>query len=341
MAASTWDSVFNEFTAINQRPMVPGARAPWAQLIGSKIKAVFDQTGIPLIVYASACTTSGVKCPPQVLQIDFSDKIPFHSMLEGLSGPKLDVLIHSPGGYAEAAETIVEELRRKFGHIRFIVPSYAKSAAAMMVMAADEILMDEEAELGPIDPQMLMASGVVPAEAIKEQFRKAGEEILADAKKVQVWFPVLQALGPGILVQCDDAIRLANELVTEWLTRYMFRAETEGATKAKRTADYLSDHTAFKSHGRRIKVEQLAPYGLNLKNLRDNPKLYKAIWELHCALDIVLANTPIYKVFYNSSDAAVVRQAPVALPGIQLLGQPIPVGPAPGNRPIPPRMRRA
>ena len=341
MTTSIWESVFNEFTRFSQQPMLPGARAPWAQLIGPKVKAIFDLTGVPLIVYASACTTSGAKCPPQVLQIDVSDKIPFHTMLEALSGPKLDLLIHSPGGYAEAVETIVEELRRKFGHIRFIVPSYAKSAAAMMVMAADEILMDEEAELGPIDPQMLTASGVVPAEAIKEQFRKAGEEILADAKKVQVWFPVLQALGPGILVQCDDAIRLANDLVTQWLTKYMFRAESEGPVKAKKTADYLSDHAAFMSHGRRIKIEHLAPYGLNLKNLRDSPKLYKVVWELHCALDIVLANTPVYKMFYNSSDAAVVRQVPMALPGIQLLGQPVPVGPPQLGRPLPPRIRRS
>jgi hypothetical protein len=247
-------------------------------------------------------------------------------MLEALSGPKLDVLIHSPGGYADAAETIVEELRRKFGHVRFIVPSYAKSAATMMVMSADEILMDEDAELGPIDPQMLTASGVVPAEAVKEQFRKAGDDILADAKKVQVWFPVLQALGPGLLVQCDDAIQLANELVTKWLEKYMFRGDPGGAAKAKKTADFLSDHAQFKSHGRRIKIEHLEPYGLNLRNLRENPKLYKAIWELLCALDIVLANTPIYKLFYNSSDAAVVRQVPLPLPGIQLLGQPIPLG---------------
>lgn len=339
MATSIWDSVFNEFSAISQRPVVPGGRAPWAQLVEPKVKAIFDLTGIPLIVYASACTTSGAKCPPQVLQIDVSDKIPFHSMLEALSGPKLDVLVHSPGGYGEAVETIVEELRRKFGHIRFIVPSYAKSAAAMMVMVADEILMDEEAELGPIDPQMLTASGVVPAEAIREQFRRAGEEILADAKKVQVWFPVLQALGPGILVQCDDAIRLANDLVTEWLTKYMFRGEAEGPIKAKRTADFLSDHSVFKSHGRRIKIEHLAPYGLNVKNLRDNPKLYRAVWELHCALDIIFSNTSLYKIFYNSSGAGVVRQAPIALPGIQLLGQPIPVGPPQAGRHLPPKIR--
>jgi hypothetical protein len=307
--------------------MLLGTNAPWAQLLEPKIKAVYDATGIPLILYATACTTPPGKCQPVLLQIDPSDKIPFHSMLEALSGDKLDVLIHSPGGYAEACETIVEELRGKFGHVRFIVPSYAKSAAAMMVMSGDEILMDEEAELGPIDPQMLTASGVVPAEAIKEQFRKASKEILDDSKKVQVWFPILQALGPGILIQCDNAIELSKQLVIDWLTKYMFRADKDGPTKAKKVAEYLSAHSEFKSHDRRIKMEHLAPYGLNLQNLRKQPKLYEAIWQLHCAIDVVLSNTSIYKIFYNSKAVAMVRQsATVVMPSVGFR-VPIPVGP--------------
>jgi hypothetical protein len=335
MGTSIWDSVLIEFGKLNQQGLQPGTRAPWARLLEPKVKRVVDHTGVPLIIYASACTSSALKCPPALLQIDPSDKIPFHSMLEVLSGPKLDVLIHSPGGYAEATETIVEEIRRKFGYVRFIVPSYAKSAAAMMVMAGDEILMDEEAELGPIDPQMLTVNGVVPAEAIKEQFRKASEEILKDSKKVQVWFPILQALGPGILVQCDNAIQLSQELVTDWLTKYMFRADLDGKTKARKTADFLSAHGEFKSHGRRIKLEHLSPFGLNLKNLRNTPDLYRAIWELHCAVDIVLANTAIYKLFYNSANVAMVRQSGVMAPGIQLmLGQPGQGIPGPGI-PIP------
>jgi ClpP class serine protease len=61
-------------------------------------------------------------------------------------------------------------LRNKFAHIRFIIPSLAKSAATMLVMSGDEILMDTGAELGPIDPQMQTASGsYAPAGAILDQ----------------------------------------------------------------------------------------------------------------------------------------------------------------------------
>lgn len=310
---SVWDSVLAELNAAQLVPRLPGAKAYWADVVEAKIQRVCSLTGTPLIIYASACTAAAGKAAPELLAIDNSDKVGFHSMLEDLAGPKLDVLIHSPGGLAEATESIVEEIRRKFNHVRFVIPSFAKSAATMMAMSGDEILMDEDAELGPIDPQFITRNGVVAGEAIKEQFKKASAEILADPRMTQVWFPILQMLGPGMLAQCDNAIALSKTLVTDWLAKYMFRALADGPAKAAQIADYLADHSNFKSHGRRVKLEHLQMKGVAVKNLRDDPELYRAIWELYCAIDILLTNTPTFKVFYNSTNTAMVRQnAPTA-----------------------------
>lgn len=178
----------------------------------------------------------------------------------------------------------------------------------MMAMSRNEILMDEDAELGPIDPQMFTRNGVVPGEAIKEQFQKASDEIQHDPRKAQVWFPVLQMLGPGLLAQCDNASVLAKNLVRDWLAKYMFAGVADGAAKADAIATFLSDHSYFKSHGRRVKLEHLLDKDVTVSNLRDNANFYRAVWELYCALDILLTNTPIYKFFYNSADVAMVRQ---------------------------------
>jgi hypothetical protein len=337
MATSVWDSVLTEYNGLfaremQQRQLQQGVpmRAAWAQLVESKIKRVCERTGIPLIIYGSACTAAPNKVPPQLLLIDPTDKIAFHSMLEAVDGPKLDILIHSPGGFAEATETIVEEIRRKFGHVRFIVPSYAKSAATMMVMSGDEILIDEDGELGPIDPQMLTANGVTPAEAIKDQFQKAYEEIKDDPKKMQVWFPILQALGGGMLIQCDNAIGLSKTLVSDWLARYMFRADADREEKAKKVAEFLGTHANFKTHGRRIKLEHLTPLGLRATNLRSDPDLFARVWELHCAMDITLTNTVVYKLFYNSAGAGIVRQHAQQFGGINIqLPAMLPGGPQP------------
>jgi ClpP class serine protease len=54
---------------------------------------------------------------------------------------EVDLILHSPGGSAEAAESIVEYLRTRFDRVRVIVPVAAMSAATMMALSADEIVM--------------------------------------------------------------------------------------------------------------------------------------------------------------------------------------------------------
>ena len=221
----------------------------------------------------------------------------------------MDLLVHSPGGSPEAVESIVESLRSKFTHIRIVIPSYAKSAATMMAMAADEIIMDDDAELGPIDPQMLTANGFSPAEAIKEQFLKASQEIAADPKKLSPWLPILQQMGPSLLVQCDNAIDLSKTLVKQWLTRFMFKGESNAEAMADAVAEYLGQHSNFKSHGRCIRMSALLEKNLGLKisSLRADPDVHRKAWALYCGLDVVFSLSPIFKLFYNSNDDGLIR----------------------------------
>ncbi|MGA2267447.1 MAG: serine protease [Bryobacteraceae bacterium] len=333
---SPWSDALEELKAEiareQQQGPRPGSKAAWAKFLGKKVKVVADFTGRPLVVYATACTSSGKQVPMGGLQIDFSDKIGFSEVVHGLKGHSLDFLIHSPGGSPEAAESIIESLRSKFAHIRIIIPSYAKSAATMMAMAADEIIMDDDAELGPIDPQMVTANGFSPAEAIKEQFLKASNEIGADQKKLSVWLPILQQMGPSLLVQCDDAINLSKTLVKQWLTRFMFKGDSDAEAKADAVAEYLGQHSNFKSHGRCIRLRALLEknFGLKISSLRSNREFHQKVWGLYCGIDAVFAASGIFKVFYNSNDQALVRAQTV--PQIIIpSGMPLPPGVRPPN----------
>ena len=53
-----------------------------------------------------------------------------------------------------AAEQIARALHRHPAKVTVIVPHYAMSGGTMLALAADEILMDENAVLGPVDPQI-------------------------------------------------------------------------------------------------------------------------------------------------------------------------------------------
>lgn len=180
----------------------------------------------------------------------------------------------------------------------------------MLVMSGNEILMDRDAELGPIDPQMRTQNGTSPAEAILEQFRKAQEELQADPAKLPSWLPILAPLGPSLLIDAQHAIALSKQMVKDWTKLYMFAGDPEAEAKSKEISEYLGDHSRFKSHARAVKIADLLSRHVKVADIRSNPALYKAIDELYCCLDILLGNFPVYKIFENSIDDALIRQLP-------------------------------
>jgi ClpP class serine protease len=74
----------------------------------------------------------------------------------------IDLILHTPGGLVLATEQIAKALVRHRAKVTVFVPHYAMSGGTMLAMAADEIVMDENAVLGPVDPQL----GNMPAASV-------------------------------------------------------------------------------------------------------------------------------------------------------------------------------
>ena len=320
MPKPTWSRLFGEINRLNvedqRHPVQPGQPTQVDQFRRAKIAEVRKVTKRPLVVYATACTTPK-PVPAQMLMIDFSDKIGFKTVTEGIDPPELDILLHSPGGYPEATESIVQQLRGKYSHIRFIIPPFAKSAATMLSMSGNEILMDRDAELGPIDPQMPTQTGTSPAETIQEQFRKIQAELQADATKLPSYLPILAPLGPSLLVDSEHAIKLSKQLVNDWLKKYMLAGDPEANDKAEKICNYLSDHSKLLSHARAVKISDLIPLGVKVTDLGSNPPLQNAVDELYCVLDITFANSIVCKIFENSAGEGLIRQAQMQILQVQ------------------------
>lgn len=122
------------------------------------------------------------------------------SVLHGMDWDKpLTLILHTPGGITNAAETIVRYLRSKVSRIEVIVPAYAMSAGTMMSLASDLIVMGRQSQLGPTDPQMMMGGAPVSARAVVDQFEAAKTEILANPGTARAWTPILQTVGPALL----------------------------------------------------------------------------------------------------------------------------------------------
>jgi len=66
----------------------------------------------------------------------------------------IDLVLHTPGGLVLAAEQIAHALCRHPAKVTVFVPHYAMSGGTLIALAADEIVMDPNAVLGPVDPQI-------------------------------------------------------------------------------------------------------------------------------------------------------------------------------------------
>lgn len=101
----------------------------------------------------------------------------------------IDIIIHTPGGLVLAAEQISHALLKHPAKVTVFVPHYAMSGGTLIALSADEIVMEENAVLGPVDPQV----GKFPAASIikvaeSKPIEKVDDEtlILADISRKAV-----------------------------------------------------------------------------------------------------------------------------------------------------------
>jgi ClpP class serine protease len=66
----------------------------------------------------------------------------------------IDLILHTPGGLVLASEQIACALKRHRGKVTVFIPHYAMSGGTLIALSADEIVMDPNAVLGPVDPQL-------------------------------------------------------------------------------------------------------------------------------------------------------------------------------------------
>ena len=117
---------------------------------------------------ADAMAKNGMKeAGYRFINIDDSEQVLRAIRLTDKNVP-IDLILHTPGGLVLAAEQIAEALLRHPAKVTVFVPHYAMSGGTLIALAADEIVMDENAVLGPVDPQL----GQYPAASILKVLEK-------------------------------------------------------------------------------------------------------------------------------------------------------------------------
>lgn len=277
------------------------------------LQALTSHTGRDTILYSTKWTDpSGVN--PDLISITEEDIQGFMEVIHGLRNTNLDLIIHSPGGSPVATEAIVKYLRKKFSNIRIIVPQAAMSAGTMLSCSGDRILMGKHSFLGPIDPQFILpthipgANRMVPAQAILDQFKLAKEEC-KDSRNLGSWIPILNQYGPGLLIECKNAIALSRRLVRDWLSRYMFNGERRSSYKAAFVAKRLAAHQDHKSHARHLDRDDCKEIGLVIEDLEKDQILQDSVLSVFHAATLTFTTTPAVKIIENQNGKAFIKLA--------------------------------
>ena len=101
----------------------------------------------------------------------------------------IDLILHTPGGLVLAAEQIASALAAHKGKVTVFIPHYAMSGGTLIAMAAAEIVMDRNAVLGPVDPQIggIAAASILKVVEIKKALASDETLMMADmAAKARV-----------------------------------------------------------------------------------------------------------------------------------------------------------
>jgi hypothetical protein len=284
----------------------------------------------PLIVYVTSLR-------PGLPGLMSADAIPeFLDQLELLptNAKAADILVVSNGGDPIVAWRLITLLRERVEKVGVLVPQAAYSAATLLALGADQIVMHPNGNLGPVDPQILVKK-VGEAEPQRFGFEEmasflqfAREKVgITDQKYLHAIFDLLsKEVGP-VHVGVGARASLLSLSLGEKLLRLHMTSEAD-VQRAHNIAEALNK--AFYHHGYPLGRKEALGIGLPVLPER-NEKVEGLMWKIWLDLEMELQiRKPFSPLFVLMSRAAVktrltekVQQAkyPPGGPPVQVVSQ--------------------
>lgn len=237
-----------------------------------------EKRGFPLIVYATSQRGgAGGGMASDVIDqvIDQIEKLPANT-------DELDFLIESTGGDALVSWRIISLLRNVVKKINILVPHSAFSAATLLALGGDKIIMGKYGCLGPIDPQIT----VTKKDGSTQQF--AYEDILAfinfaksdvgltEQQYTESAFKILcETVEPSTLGFSNRSSKLSLSIAEKLLQSHMVSAEDKA--RAKTIAENLNK--SFFNHSHALGRNEAKEIGLNIEEADNDTE--EIMWAIH------------------------------------------------------------
>ncbi|CUH63495.1 ATP-dependent Clp protease proteolytic subunit [Thalassovita gelatinovora] len=196
-----------------------------------KIDEIQRKRGSRVIVLVHRQETMSILGIPLIRYIDVQDSEQVLRVIDNTDDDTpIDFVVHTPGGMVLAAVQISRALKKHKADVRILVPHYAMSGGTLLALAADQIVMNRHAVLGPVDPQL----GQQPAASIlaavaKKPVKDLEDATLINADIAQKAIVQVRTEAEDLLASHMDAAQakeVANKLASGvWTHDYPISAE--------------------------------------------------------------------------------------------------------------------
>ena len=249
-----------------------------------------------------------------IIDLVMNDYHIIHELLRKVEKNKVDLYIETPGGSGEAAEEIVNFLHTKFDLVNFVIAGEAKSAGTLMAMSADEIYMTDSGSLGPIDAQIRIGRSVVSAFDYVNWIEERRKEAKKGVPINSVDAAMIAQISPGEYMGAFHAQQFAVDKLKEWLPKYKFKhwnkTESRKITvtdemkknRAEEIAKKMIDHSAWRTHGKSLKIADLNGVGLRIKTFDDNEKLRELVFRIKTVIKLLFGSSTNFKIFFTADE---------------------------------------
>ncbi len=129
------------------------------------------------------------------------------------------LVIDSPGGSARSAYQLATMLRRHCDGFVAVIPRYAKSAATLLTLGAERIYMGLDAELGPLDAQLLDMDREDWSSALDEVQALERLNVAALEQVDQAMMMLVQRTGKKIETLTPQALKFTADMMRPLLER--------------------------------------------------------------------------------------------------------------------------
>jgi hypothetical protein len=215
-----------------------------------------------------------------------------HDAVHTLGSGPIDVVLTSNGGTATAALRLATLLHESTGALGVLVPRRARSAGTMVCLGADELVLTDIAELGPLDPIMQQTAGPAGSAAISaadvRAFRRMAVDwfdVPAGDGGVEVLVALAAQVFPVSLAQLHRFDALARGIADRLLRRHLPAADS-----AQRAEIVTRLVEGYHSHDYPIMRAEAREIGLRVASAP--VPLARALSRVADATDAVLAEAP-------------------------------------------------